>query len=189
MDDYGIFYPNSKSLQQLQVPTNRMARTKPFKIVSFQIMDACGICQKILTKKAKQNEEVEHAKTKSLLAKESEKLDFALGEINILNKQLQREKDAFEEAFGDVQEKAAQEFATADQLKSKCSEMAIVCNRQEDSIGAKEIKIRELKARLAKQREAHRLQLSEMAIKMQQEVYMSKRSLQGGTTFHGSENH
>lgn len=37
-------------------------------------------------------------KTKAKLASESEKLEFALGEIDILKKQLQREKTAFEKA-------------------------------------------------------------------------------------------
>lgn len=41
-------------------------------------------------------------KTKAKLASESEKLEFALGEIDILTKQLQREKDAFEKAYVDT---------------------------------------------------------------------------------------
>ncbi|KAJ6650536.1 hypothetical protein lerEdw1_006473, partial [Lerista edwardsae] len=43
-------------------------------------------------------EEEEHAKTKSNLAKESEQLEFALGEIDVLSKQLEREKQAFDNA-------------------------------------------------------------------------------------------
>lgn len=35
-------------------------------------------------------------RTKAKLASESEKLQFALGEIDILNKQIQREKATFE---------------------------------------------------------------------------------------------
>uniref|UniRef100_UPI00398F0E95 spermatogenesis-associated protein 24-like isoform X2 n=1 Tax=Pristiophorus japonicus TaxID=55135 RepID=UPI00398F0E95 len=46
-----------------------------------------------------ENERLEHVKTKALLSKESEKLQFALGEIEILMKQLEREKKAFENAF------------------------------------------------------------------------------------------
>lgn len=38
-------------------------------------------------------------KTKAKLASESERLQFALGEIDILNKQLQREKLSFENAY------------------------------------------------------------------------------------------
>ena len=43
-----------------------------------------------------QEEKLEHVRTKAKLASESEKLQFALGEIDILNKQIQREKATFE---------------------------------------------------------------------------------------------
>lgn len=45
-----------------------------------------------------QDEQLEHIKTKAKLASESEKLEFALGEIEILTKQLNREKMAFEKS-------------------------------------------------------------------------------------------
>lgn len=45
-----------------------------------------------------QEEKVAHAKTKVLLAKEEEKLQFALGEVEVLSKQLEKEKLAFEKA-------------------------------------------------------------------------------------------
>ena len=45
-----------------------------------------------------QEERFEHITTKAKLTGETEKLQFALGEIDILNKQLQREKAAFEAA-------------------------------------------------------------------------------------------
>lgn len=39
-----------------------------------------------------QEEKAAHAKTKVLLAKEEEKLQFALGEVEVLSKQLEKEK-------------------------------------------------------------------------------------------------
>ena len=62
-------------------------------LLPFHRLDIVKKCLNLLF----QNEQLEHSKTKTLLAKESEKLEFALGEINILNKQLKREKDTFEE--------------------------------------------------------------------------------------------
>ncbi|XP_048957503.1 spermatogenesis-associated protein 24 isoform X3 [Canis lupus baileyi] len=44
-------------------------------------------------------EKAAHAKTKALLAKEEEKLQFALGEVEVLSKQLEKEKLAFEKAL------------------------------------------------------------------------------------------
>uniref|UniRef100_A0A8D2JHR0 Spermatogenesis associated 24 n=1 Tax=Varanus komodoensis TaxID=61221 RepID=A0A8D2JHR0_VARKO len=41
----------------------------------------------------------EHTKTKCNLARTSEQLEFALGEIDILSKQLEREKRAFDKAY------------------------------------------------------------------------------------------
>lgn len=45
-----------------------------------------------------QDEKAAHAKTRALLAKEEEKLQFALGEVEVLSKQLEKEKMAFEKA-------------------------------------------------------------------------------------------
>jgi len=46
-----------------------------------------------------QDERVEHAKTKTLLVSEEEKLQFANREIEILKTQLEREKTTFERAY------------------------------------------------------------------------------------------
>uniref|UniRef100_A0A8C6XLJ0 Uncharacterized protein n=1 Tax=Naja naja TaxID=35670 RepID=A0A8C6XLJ0_NAJNA len=45
-----------------------------------------------------EKEEKEHAETKNTLAITSERLQFALGEIDILSKQLEWEKQAFDKA-------------------------------------------------------------------------------------------
>ncbi|PNJ59446.1 SPATA24 isoform 5 [Pongo abelii] len=63
-------------------------------------------------------EKAAHAKTKVLLAKEEEKLQFALGEVEVLSKQLEKEKLAFEKA---VKSKVLQESSKKDQLITKCN--------------------------------------------------------------------
>ncbi|XP_043541793.1 spermatogenesis-associated protein 24-like [Chiloscyllium plagiosum] len=68
-----------------------------------------------------EDEKLEHAKTKALLSKESEKLQFALGEIEILMKQLDREKKAFENALESIKNKALKESTKNDKLISKCN--------------------------------------------------------------------
>ncbi|XP_078216740.1 spermatogenesis-associated protein 24 isoform X2 [Callithrix jacchus] len=67
-------------------------------------------------------EKAAHAKTKVLLAKEEEKLQFALGEVEVLSKQLEKEKLAFEKA---VKSKVLQESSKKDQLITKCN--GIIC--------------------------------------------------------------
>ncbi|XP_037657270.1 spermatogenesis-associated protein 24 isoform X3 [Choloepus didactylus] len=66
-------------------------------------------------------EKAAHAKTKVLLAKEEEKLQFALGEVEVLTKQLEKEKLAFEKALSNVKSKALQESCKKDQLITKCN--------------------------------------------------------------------
>ncbi|XP_014446299.1 spermatogenesis-associated protein 24 isoform X2 [Tupaia chinensis] len=66
-------------------------------------------------------EKAAHAKTKVLLAKEEEKLQFALGEVEVLSKQLEKEKLAFEKALSSVKSKALQESSKKDQLITKCN--------------------------------------------------------------------
>uniref|UniRef100_A0A8B9XAM5 Spermatosis associated 24 n=1 Tax=Bos mutus grunniens TaxID=30521 RepID=A0A8B9XAM5_BOSMU len=66
-------------------------------------------------------EKAAHAKTKVLLAKEEEKLQFALGEVEVLSKQLEKEKLAFEKALSSVKSRALQESSKKDQLITKCN--------------------------------------------------------------------
>uniref|UniRef100_A0A8C6EHS4 Spermatosis associated 24 n=1 Tax=Microcebus murinus TaxID=30608 RepID=A0A8C6EHS4_MICMU len=66
-------------------------------------------------------EKAAHAKTKALLAKEEEKLQFALGEVEVLSKQLEKEKRAFEKALSSVKSKVLQESGKKDQLITKCN--------------------------------------------------------------------
>ncbi|XP_036704351.1 spermatogenesis-associated protein 24 isoform X2 [Balaenoptera musculus] len=66
-------------------------------------------------------EKAAHAKTKVLLAKEEEKLQFALGEVEVLSKQLEKEKLAFEKALSNVKSRALQESSKKDQLITKCN--------------------------------------------------------------------
>ena len=46
-----------------------------------------------------QDEKVEHAKTKCALVKEEEELQFVSTELQVLRKQLEREKATFERAY------------------------------------------------------------------------------------------
>ncbi|KAM7141475.1 spermatogenesis-associated protein 24 isoform 2-T2 [Molossus nigricans] len=66
-------------------------------------------------------EKAAHAKTKVLLSKEEEKLQFALGEVEVLSKQLEKEKLAFEKALSTVKSRALQESSKKDQLITKCN--------------------------------------------------------------------
>ncbi|XP_049641989.1 spermatogenesis-associated protein 24 isoform X1 [Suncus etruscus] len=78
-------------------------------------------------------EKTAHAKTKVLLAKEEEKLQFALGEVEVLSKQLEKEKLAFEKALSNVKSKALQESSKKDQLITKCNGIIYLTARSRSS--------------------------------------------------------
>ena len=48
-----------------------------------------------------QQEQLSHAETKLRLMEVTDKLDFTLGEVEILSKQLSKEKDAFQQMWVD----------------------------------------------------------------------------------------
>ncbi|XP_006110411.1 spermatogenesis-associated protein 24 [Pelodiscus sinensis] len=121
-----------------------------------------------------EKEEEEHAQTKMLLAKEAEKLQFALGEIDILSKQLEREKQAFEQALSSVKSKAQRESSQKDKLRSKCYEIESHIMKQEGLLTEKENEIKELQQCITKQKQTLRTQVSDFQIQKQQESYIAQ---------------
>ncbi|XP_077168588.1 spermatogenesis-associated protein 24 isoform X1 [Paroedura picta] len=144
-----------------------------------------------------EKEEEEHAKTKSCLAKESEHLEFALGEIDILSKQLEREKQAFANAYdckmegkclkrvglescyslkmlSNVKSKVLKESIQKDKLKSKCTEIESHIQKQEDILNSKDNEIKELHHFVNRQKQTLKKQASDFKIQKQQEYYIAK---------------
>uniref|UniRef100_A0A6I8NBC3 Spermatogenesis associated 24 n=1 Tax=Ornithorhynchus anatinus TaxID=9258 RepID=A0A6I8NBC3_ORNAN len=146
-------------------------------------------------------EKAEHAKTKSQLAKESEKLQFALGEVEVLARQLEREKRAFEKALSGVQGRVRKESAQKDKLLAKCSgarlggegdaglplcplpraspslrpsEIESHILKQEGLLNVKENEIKELHRIITQQKQSFRSQVCDFRIQKQQERYISQ---------------
>ncbi|XP_006156246.1 spermatogenesis-associated protein 24 isoform X3 [Tupaia chinensis] len=119
-------------------------------------------------------EKAAHAKTKVLLAKEEEKLQFALGEVEVLSKQLEKEKLAFEKALSSVKSKALQESSKKDQLITKCNEIESHIIKQEDILNGKENEIKELQQVISQQKQIFRNHMSDFRIQKQQENYMAQ---------------
>ncbi|XP_068743193.1 spermatogenesis-associated protein 24-like [Montipora capricornis] len=120
-----------------------------------------------------EEEKLNHVRTKAKLASESEKLQFALGEIDILNKQIQREKTTFENVYGQVKSKALEENQEKKQFQTKCQAMEELCSKQDDVLTTKDAKIKELRTRLVRQKQVHQQQLSDLDIHRQQEQYIN----------------
>ncbi|XP_045406893.1 spermatogenesis-associated protein 24 isoform X1 [Lemur catta] len=127
-------------------------------------------------------EKAAHAKTKALLAKEEEKLQFALGEVEVLSKQLEKEKLAFEKALSSVKSKVLQESGKKDQLITKCNEIESHIIKQEDILNGKENEIKELQQVISQQKQIFSLpsrlrcrnHMSDCRIQKQQENYMAQ---------------
>ncbi|XP_029797884.1 spermatogenesis-associated protein 24 isoform X1 [Suricata suricatta] len=124
-------------------------------------------------------EKAAHAKTKALLAKEEEKLQFALGEVEVLSKQLEKEKLAFEKALSSVKCRALQESSKKDQLITKCNEIESHIIKQEDILNGKENEIKELQQVISQQKQIFsrlhcRNHMSDYRIQKQQENYMAQ---------------
>uniref|UniRef100_A0A8C5VBN9 Spermatosis associated 24 n=1 Tax=Microcebus murinus TaxID=30608 RepID=A0A8C5VBN9_MICMU len=86
-----------------------------------QLRDVIESQEELIHQLRNVEEKAAHAKTKALLAKEEEKLQFALGEVEVLSKQLEKEKRAFEKALSSVKSKVLQESGKKDQLITKCN--------------------------------------------------------------------
>ncbi|XP_006526311.1 spermatogenesis-associated protein 24 isoform X1 [Mus musculus] len=119
-------------------------------------------------------EKAAHAKTKALLAKEEEKLQFALGEVEVLSKQLEKEKMAFEKALSSVKSRVLQESSKKDQLITKCNEIESHIIKQEDILNGKENEIKELQQVISQQKQNFRNHISDFRIQKQQETYMAQ---------------
>ena len=115
-------------------------------------------------------EKAAHAKTKALLAKEEEKLQFALGEVEVLSKQLEKEKMAFEKALSSVKSRVLQESSKKDQLITKCNEIESHIIKQEDILNGKENEIKELQQVISQQKQNFRNHISDFRIQKQQET-------------------
>ncbi|XP_072486570.1 spermatogenesis-associated protein 24 isoform X1 [Notamacropus eugenii] len=121
-----------------------------------------------------EEEKAAHAQTKGLLAKETEKLQFALGEVEVLSKQLEREKQAFEKALSSVKNKVLTESTKKDKLITKCNEIESHIIKQEDILNGKENEIKELQNVISHQKQIFRHQISDIRIQKQQENYMAQ---------------
>uniref|UniRef100_A0A2K6GVP9 Spermatosis associated 24 n=1 Tax=Propithecus coquereli TaxID=379532 RepID=A0A2K6GVP9_PROCO len=86
-----------------------------------QLRDVIESQEELIHQLRNVEERAAHAKTKALLAKEEEKLQFALGEVEVLSKQLEKEKLAFEKALSSIKSKVLQESGKKDQLITKCN--------------------------------------------------------------------
>ncbi|XP_062567590.1 spermatogenesis-associated protein 24-like [Saccostrea cucullata] len=121
-----------------------------------------------------EEERKEHAKTRTELSEVTDRLEFALGEIEILTKQLAREKEAFQRAFGDVRSQAMKETSKNIKLESKCSEISKKVEHQEQDLNKKKEALQKLEKKIREKEIEHKKQLTEVEIEKKHEQYISR---------------
>lgn len=123
----------------------------------------------------KYNEEkLEHEKTKVLLQKEQNRCQFALGEIDILTKHLEKEKREHDELIKSVNLKASRETKRSDLLHIQCTEHEEAIQRHRDELRLKDNEILNLKQRLKSQKDAHKNLLDDIELERVQHEYMTR---------------
>eukprot|EP00118_Oscarella_pearsei_P014334 m.122286 g.122286 ORF g.122286 m.122286 type:complete len:185 (+) comp37776_c0_seq4:328-882(+) len=141
--------------------------------------DGLAVEEETDTKTAELSDELKaeiaaHRQTRKQLEECKLKLNFALGEIDVLNKRLKETEVDLSQRCGEVEDRVAVELEEKIALATKCEGLASRCRKQEASLREKDATIGELKQMMAKEKEAHRRKVEEMVVKMQQEVYIAE---------------
>ncbi|XP_074640721.1 spermatogenesis-associated protein 24-like [Tubulanus polymorphus] len=143
-------------------------------MVSFQANSS--ICKEEYDRLLKQleQERYEHAKTRTILIEVEDKLAFAQGEIEILKKQIEREKQQYDQAFGELKNQALKESSKKVALQLKVSEIEKKVEKKEDALNSRQNQIKELNSKLARQRQEYDKKISDITVTKQQDLYIAK---------------
>ncbi|XP_076822229.1 spermatogenesis-associated protein 24-like [Clavelina lepadiformis] len=125
---------------------------------------------------ALKHEKLDHTKTKLLLDKEKDKLEFTFGENEILKTQMQNQKEEYESQIRALQSKATRETKRCDFLHQQCMEMEMKLEKLTDIGQLKDNEILKLRQRLKILKENHKVTLEEIDINRMQEDYIKTLS-------------
>ena len=118
-------------------------------------------------------ERMEHAKTKTKCEELADHLDFSRGQIEILQRQLQREKDHFRQILGSVQESNKVEDERKDQLETRVRELHEDNQQLVRRLRTKDSEIEKLQEALTKEKSSQNRRIIDMEVRRCQEDYIS----------------
>ncbi|CAE1169289.1 unnamed protein product [Acanthosepion pharaonis] len=127
-------------------------------------------------------ERIEHAKTKTKCEELADRLDFARGQIEILEKQLQREKDNFRQILGSVQESNQVGDERKGQLEIRVRELHQDNQQLAQRLRSRDSQIEKLQQALAKEKSSHDQQIIDMEVRRCQEDYISTSLAKTGSS-------
>ncbi|XP_061089373.1 spermatogenesis-associated protein 24-like [Conger conger] len=151
-------------------------------VVFKQLQEVIRIQQQIILSLNEKEERHQHDWTRQRLSQESEKLNFATGEIQILTRKLEREKESFEKALHSEKTKARKELAKSNKLNTKCARINSIIQKREDILNEKENQISELHTKLEKQRVTLKTRLTDLEVQRQQKEYLARVLQRSGRT-------
>ncbi|ESO98390.1 hypothetical protein LOTGIDRAFT_231437 [Lottia gigantea] len=128
----------------------------------------------IVVDSALKEERFEHNKTKHKLKEVTDKLDFSLGEIEILTKQLEREKASFDSSYKSIKNKLSQSNDYNRELEKKLTESKKRCRVNEEVIKTKDDEIRRLQDQVKQLQSKFKQKVGEIDVEKQQELYIAK---------------
>jgi len=123
-------------------------------------------------KRSLEDEAHQHMQTKSKLMNREKELEFALAEVSLLTKELEKEKEKYKRICNQLKKLEEIRATENNVLLEKCTEISQVCGVQDDILTVKDKKIRDLEERLAEQGKTRRMADNENELRLQQERYM-----------------
>lgn len=121
-----------------------------------------------------QREKVRHTQTKCLLSAEQEKAHLAFTEVQVLSRQLDREKATFEKAFGLLKSRSLSDSTKSETLLAKSSALESLVAGKDEAIARLEGQVYELTGRIREMKQAHKMELQDANVRIQQELYLAK---------------
>ncbi|KAK7457737.1 hypothetical protein BaRGS_00039198 [Batillaria attramentaria] len=119
-------------------------------------------------------EQQSHAQTKLKLMEVTDKLDFTLGEVEILNKQMAKEKETFQQIMDSMRSQIAKGNSWNEQLDAKYSVSQKQCQELEARLATREATIASLEQRLASQQKQCERKIEELEVERQQDQYVAR---------------
>ncbi|XP_070210277.1 spermatogenesis-associated protein 24-like [Littorina saxatilis] len=121
-----------------------------------------------------EHEQHSHAQTKLRLMEVTDKLDFTLSEVDILSKQLSKEKDTFQHIVDSLRSQVAKGNSWNQELDGKYAACQRQCQELEGRLASREATIEALEQRLAEQQKECEHKMEEKEIEKQQDQYVQR---------------
>ncbi|PVD30693.1 hypothetical protein C0Q70_09967 [Pomacea canaliculata] len=121
-----------------------------------------------------ENEQQLHAKTKLKLLEVTDRLDFTLEELEILNRQMMKEKESFQQMVDSMRSQIAKGKNWNEELETKYAALQQRCQELEGRLTSRETTIEILEAQLQKQQKQCERKIEEIEVERQQDQYVAR---------------